>query len=93
MDKGGGRRRPPSEGSAPLLIDWSGSFNPAGATGPNVGIPTKLPSARPWIRPFLLELATDTAADPNRDIRIELPDVAEVLPALAEPLLPTGLRG
>jgi hypothetical protein len=31
------------------------------------------------VRPFLLELATDTADDPNREIRIELGDAADVL--------------
>ena len=76
----GGLGQPPSEGTAPLLIDWSGSFNPVGATGPNAGVPTLLQTARPWVRPFLLELATDKAGDPNRDSRIELPDAAELLP-------------
>ena len=76
----GGLGQPPSEGTAPLLIDWSGSFNPSGTRGANASASPIFQSAHPWVRPFLLELATDKATNPNRDIRIELPDAAELLP-------------
>jgi hypothetical protein len=81
----GGLGQPASEGGAPPLIDWSGSFSPSGATGPGAGTQTVFQSAHLWVRPFLLELATDIT-DPNRDIRIEIPGVMEVLPPVGAPL-------
>jgi hypothetical protein len=68
------------------LVDWSGGVSvPEGVrlgSGTAALRPEATGAATTWVRPFLLELATRAADDPNRDLRIALPAVAETLPAV-----------
>jgi hypothetical protein len=68
------------------LVDWSGgaSMSERVALGrrPAALRREAADGATTWVRPFLLELATRAADDPNRDLRIALPAAAETLPAV-----------
>jgi hypothetical protein len=68
------------------LVDWAGgvAMSNGAARGACTAAlrPEVMGGATAWVRPFLLELATRAADDPNRDLRIALPAAAETLPAV-----------
>jgi hypothetical protein len=65
---------PVAAGSVPpdRLIDWAGSFEAARPARLPAAAPRTIAAARPWLRPFLLDLA-ELEGHPNLDISIELP--------------------